>query len=110
MIIKFNILYCTSYSRPLLFPLPWGFGLWNLASSVRWRKKFNFVLFSYVLSTSIFCALFSYLFHALLWLRACKREKSADAHLCREQIAESPFTFTPDNFPAFPTGNRFCDW
>jgi hypothetical protein len=28
---------------------------------------------------------------------------------CKELIAESPFTFMAGNFPAFSTGNQFCD-
>jgi hypothetical protein len=28
---------------------------------------------------------------------------------CKELIAESPFRFIADNFPAFPAGNRFYD-
>jgi hypothetical protein len=28
---------------------------------------------------------------------------------CKELMAESPLKSINDNFPAFPTGNRFCD-
>ncbi len=74
------IWYFISYSWPLLFPLPSGFGLWNRVSNVGGRKMREFSLFSFTLGAFAFFALF--LHRVLFWLRARQCEKSASAHLC----------------------------
>jgi hypothetical protein len=75
----------TLYSRPLLFPLPSGFKLWNWVSSVmRHReekalicaRRFRFFRGRFLLAPALFSRF------ALASAKAGKCVKSAGAHLC----------------------------
>jgi hypothetical protein len=59
-----DILYCISYSRPLVLPLPSGLGLRNRVACVGGRKKRKFAIFSF--------ALVAFAFFTLFFLRASR--------------------------------------
>ncbi len=82
-----TVLYCTSYSRPLFFPLSFIFGLWNQASHVEGRKKHEFALFYFALVPFAFIgAFFSSCFHSFLLCAGSDKQKSAGVHLCHQSV------------------------
>ncbi len=79
------------YSRPLLFPLTSGFGLWNRVSNVvRQRdekRKYNLLLFRarrFRFFALVFLRAPTLIFASRCALELRKREKSAGIHLCLE--------------------------